>query len=145
MAEPGKTRLKRDDLRMNYHRALGFWFAHDLIGKPLHTFADHALTCGHWLAEIGMVLAGIGMGINTGPLMGVGVAAVEAARSGTASSLINVARMVGATLGVAVLGALYALLGGGPTGFTAALAIGGSVQLIGAATAWATVPETALR
>jgi EmrB/QacA subfamily drug resistance transporter len=97
-----------------------------------------------WLAEIGMVLAGIGMGINTGPLMGVGVAAVEAARSGTASSLINVARMAGATMGVAMLGALYALLGGGPTGFTVALAIGGLVQLTGAAVAWATVPETAL-
>jgi EmrB/QacA subfamily drug resistance transporter len=98
-----------------------------------------------WLAEICMVLAGIGMGINTGPLMGVAVAAAPPARAGTASSLINVARMVGATLGVAMLGALYALLGGGPTGFTAALAIGGLVQLIGAATAWASVPETALR
>ena len=98
-----------------------------------------------WLAEMGMVLAGIGMGINTGPLRGVGVAAAPAARSGTASSLINVARMVGATLGVAMLGALYALLGGGATGFTAALAVGGLVQLMGAATAWATVPETALR
>jgi len=97
-----------------------------------------------WLAELGLVLTGIGMGINTGPLMGVGVAAVPAARSGTASSLINVARMVGATLGVAMLGALYVLLGGGPTGFTAALAIGGLVQLMGAATAWATVPDTAL-
>src|SRR5262249_39554954 len=97
-----------------------------------------------WLAEIGMVLTGAGMGINTGPLMGGAVAAVSATRSGTASSLINVARMVGATLGVAMLGALYALLGGGPTGFTAALAIGGAVQLMGAAAAWATVPDTAL-
>ncbi len=97
-----------------------------------------------WLALVGMVLAGIGMGINTGPLMGVGVAAAPAARSGTASSLINVARMVGATLGVAMLGALYALLGG-DTGFTAALLVGGLVQLMGAATAWATVPDTALR
>jgi MFS transporter, DHA2 family, methylenomycin A resistance protein len=98
-----------------------------------------------WLAEIGMVLTGIGMGINTGPLMGVGVAAVPAARAGTASSLINVARMVGATLGVAMLGALYALLGGGATGFTAALASGALVQLSGAAVAWFTVPDTALR
>jgi len=98
-----------------------------------------------WLAEMGMVLAGIGMGINTGPLMGVGVAAVPPARSGTAASLVNVARMVGATLGVAMLGALYALLGGGATGFTAALVVGGLVQLVGAATAWATVPDTALR
>jgi EmrB/QacA subfamily drug resistance transporter len=98
-----------------------------------------------WLAEVGMVLAAIGMGINTGPLMGVSVATVPAARSGTASSLINVARMVGATLGVAMLGTLYALLGGGATGFTAALTVGGLVQLMGAAAAWTTVPEAALR
>jgi DHA2 family methylenomycin A resistance protein-like MFS transporter len=116
-----------------------------LIGLGLLVVALTTSARPIWLAEIGMVLTGIGMGTNTGPLMGVGVAAVPAARSGTASSLINVARMVGATLGVAMLGALYALLGGGSTGFTAALAIGGVVQLMGAATAWATVPETALR
>jgi len=44
-----------------------------------------------------------------------------------------------------MLGALYALLGGGATGFTAVLVVGGLVQLVGAATAWATVPDTALR
>src|SRR5262249_3141515 len=53
------------------------------------------------LAQTGLVLAGIGMGLNTGPLMSVAVDAVSAARSGTASALINVARMAGATLGVA--------------------------------------------
>jgi MFS family permease len=116
-----------------------------LIGLGLLVVALTTNARPVWFAEIGMVLTGIGMGTNTGPLMGVGVAAVPAPRSGTASSLINVARMVGATLGVAMLGALYALLGGGSTGFTAALAIGGVVQLMGAAAAWATVPETALR
>jgi MFS transporter, DHA2 family, methylenomycin A resistance protein len=116
-----------------------------LIGLGLLVVALTTNARPVWFAEIGMVLTGIGMGTNTGPLMGVGVAAVPAARSGTASSLINVARMVGATLGVAMLGALYALLGGDSTGFTAALAIGGVVQLMGAAAAWATVPETALR
>src|SRR5262252_10626922 len=35
--------LKRDDFRMNRHRALRFLFGHDLFGKPLHTFPDHAL------------------------------------------------------------------------------------------------------
>lgn len=98
-----------------------------------------------WLAEIGLVMAGFGMGINTGPLMGVAVSAVPAARSGTASALINVARMVGATLGVAMLGALYAVLQGGARGLSAALLIGGLVQIIGATIAWATVPKTALR
>jgi len=61
------------------------------------------------LAETGLVVTGIGMGLNTGPLFGVAVAAVPAARSGNAASLINVARMIGATLGVAVLGSAFAL------------------------------------
>ena len=34
-------------------------------------------------------------------------------RGGTASSLINVARMAGATLGAAVLGVAFTLFGGG--------------------------------
>ena len=56
-------------------------------------------------AEIGLTLTGAGMGLATGPLMGEAVGAVPPARSGTASALVNVARMVGATVGVAALGA----------------------------------------
>ena len=91
------------------------------------------------LAEAGLVLAGIGMGLNTGPLFSVAVGAVTAARSGTASALINVARMAGATLGVALLGAVFALLHGGPEGLRAAMLAGGAVQLCGAAVAWAAI------
>lgn len=116
-----------------------------LIGLGLMIVALTAAGRPIWLAEVGLVLAGLGMGMNTGPLMGVAVAAVPATRSGTASALINVARMVGATLGVAALGALYAVLHGGAAGLSTALLIGGSVQIIGAAVAWATIPETALR
>jgi MFS transporter, DHA2 family, methylenomycin A resistance protein len=90
-------------------------------------------------AAVGLGLTGVGMGINTGPLMSVAVDAVGPNRAGTASSLINVARMAGATLGVAVLGAAFALLGGGEAGFRAAMLIGGLVQLCGALTAWATI------
>lgn len=84
-----------------------------------------------WLAEIGLVLAGIGMGLATGPLYGEAVAAVPSERSGSASSLINVARMIGATLGVAVLGAAFAI-----GGLRAAMLAGGVVQIAGAAAAW---------
>jgi MFS transporter, DHA2 family, methylenomycin A resistance protein len=86
------------------------------------------------VAECGFLLSGIGMGLNTGPLLSIAVGAVPPARSGTASSLINVARMTGATLGVAVLGTVY-----GAVGLTAAMLAGGLVQLWGAAVAWATV------
>ncbi len=88
------------------------------------------------LAEVGLVLAGLGMGLNTGPLFGVAVAAVPAARSGGAASLINVARMAGATLGVAVLGAAFAAAGAAASGLRAAMLAGGLVQLAGAWAAW---------
>jgi MFS transporter, DHA2 family, methylenomycin A resistance protein len=93
------------------------------------------------LDEIGLVLAGIGMGIATGPLMAAAVGAVPPARSGTASALINVARMAGATIGVAVVGAIYALAGGGTNGLRLAMLLGGSTQIACAAIAWLSMRE----
>jgi MFS transporter, DHA2 family, methylenomycin A resistance protein len=89
-------------------------------------------------AEVGLALTGLGMGLATGPLMGAAVGAVPAARSGTAASLINVARMAGATLGVAVLGAVFAMAGGGPGGLTVAMLLGGALQIAASASAWMT-------
>ncbi|HTK12310.1 MAG TPA: MFS transporter [Xanthobacteraceae bacterium] len=95
-------------------------------------------------AEIGLALTGLGMGLATGPLMDAAVGAVSAARSGTAAALINTARMIGATIGVAVLGALYSITGGGTEGLRAAMLVGGVVQLACATTAWfATAAKTA--
>jgi DHA2 family methylenomycin A resistance protein-like MFS transporter len=73
----------------------------------------------------------------TGPLMGLAVGAVASARSGTAAALINVARMVGATIGVATLGALFAIAGGGSAGLRLAMLLGALVQLSSAAALWA--------
>ncbi|MGP8444935.1 MFS transporter [Burkholderia vietnamiensis] len=84
-------------------------------------------------AEIGLALTGLGMGIATGPLMTVAVGAVDAARSGTASALVNVARMTGPTLGIAVLGTLFAVAHGGIAGLRVAMLVGAAVQLAGAA------------
>lgn len=87
-------------------------------------------------AEIGLALTGLGMGFATGPLMEAAVGAVAAARSGTAAALINVARMVGATIGVAVLGAVFAFSGGGEEGLRFAMLIGGIAQLTAGTVAW---------
>ena len=89
-------------------------------------------------AELGLMLTGLGMGLATGPLMGEAVGAVDAARSGTAASLINVARIAGATLGVAVLGAVYAAAHGGPGGLRLAMFCGAAMQIGCAAFAWRT-------
>lgn len=87
-------------------------------------------------AMAGLALTGLGMGLATGPLMDCAVSAVPAIRAGTASALVNVARMVGATLGVALSGSLYALAGGGMDGLRLAMLAGGTVQLAAAAAAW---------
>lgn len=81
------------------------------------------------LVEAGLALTGLGMGLATGPLMAVAIAAVAAKRSGTASALINVARMAGATLGVAMLGAVYAWAGQGVAGLRLALLLAAALQL----------------
>jgi hypothetical protein len=107
-----------------------------LIGVGLFIIACSVAGEPLWLAEAGLVLAGLGMGLNTAPLFGVAVAAVPAARSGSAASLINVARMIGATLGVAILGTAFAVVGGGGEGLRAAMLLGGAVQIAGAAVAW---------
>lgn len=92
-----------------------------------------------WLAQLGLLCTATGMGLNTGPLHGIAVGSVAQARSGTASAMINVARMTGATLGVALLGAVFALLHGGAAGLHVALLIGGLVQLTGAMVAFARI------
>ncbi|EMV7021059.1 MFS transporter, partial [Burkholderia multivorans] len=52
--------------------------------------------------------------------------------------LMNVMRMIGAVLGVAVLGALYDTFGGGAAALRIAMVAGSIVQLSCAALAWRT-------
>lgn len=73
------------------------------------------------------MLTGLGMGLNTAPLFGVAVGTVPPERSGVAAALINVARMIGASLGVAILGSVFAL-----AGLSAAMLVGSAMQLAAA-------------
>ncbi len=89
---------------------------------------------GHFVAvEAALIVIGIGLGLNTGPVNAVAVASVSVARSGTASGLLNTARMVGATLGIAVLGAIYAVHAGddGVAGMLSGLRLAFLVGAIG--------------
>jgi MFS transporter, DHA2 family, methylenomycin A resistance protein len=100
--------------------------------------------------EFDLAIIGIGLGLNTGPVNSVAVASVSRARSGTASGLLNTARMVGATLGVALLGAIsagHATQGTAAafvSGLHAAFRIGGAGELLGALIAYAFVRGDAL-
>jgi MFS transporter, DHA2 family, methylenomycin A resistance protein len=103
------------------------------------------------LIESALLVIGCGLGLNTAPVNAVAVASVPAARSGTASGLVNTARMTGATLGVAVLGALFAMFTGSGDGghLAAGLApayIGGGIgEMAGAIAAFLFIRHDSLR
>ncbi len=95
------------------------------------------------MVESDFLVLGLGLGLNTGPVMSVAMAHASASRSGAGSGVINTARMIGATLGVAVLGALFASEAGQRVGdaahfmagFRAALWTGAGALFLGAAVA----------
>ena len=105
------------------------------------------------LVEIALLVVGVGLGLNTAPVNGVAVAALPPARSGTASGLLNTTRMVGATLGVAILGALFAAHAGPQAasgaeflaGMRVALCGGGAAELIGAVVAVTLIRKDSLK
>jgi DHA2 family methylenomycin A resistance protein-like MFS transporter len=98
------------------------------------------------LVLIGMALfvVGVGLGLNTAPVNGVAVAALPPARSGTASGVLNTARMIGATLGVAILASIFAAYAGQEatmgegflSGVRAALTGSAAAELLGAVIAF---------
>jgi hypothetical protein len=92
------------------------------------------------LIELALFVVGIGLGLNTAPVNGVSVAAVPPARSGTASGVLNTSRIVGATMGVAILGSVFAAYAGQQAnmgagfmpGLRAAMVAAGMAELLGA-------------
>jgi MFS transporter, DHA2 family, methylenomycin A resistance protein len=94
---------------------------------------------GPWLVPGALAIVGVGLGLNTAPVNSVAVANVARERGGTASGLVNTARMVGATLGIAILGAIFAHFAGQSgaaegllEGLRPALALGAAAEFSGA-------------
>ena len=79
------------------------------------------------ILEVGFVLTGAGLAFNTGPAVGLAMSAMPLARAGLASAVVNLARLVGITVGVAALGTVMAL-----QGVRTALVAGGVVELLAA-------------
>lgn len=119
-----------------------------LMGFGLLMLALIPLNDSLALIETALLAIGCGLGLNAGPMNAVAVANVPTTRSGTASGLVNTARMVGATLGVAVLGAVFAMhvtQDAGTQGLAPAYLGGGIGELIGAAVAFAFIRRDSLR
>jgi EmrB/QacA subfamily drug resistance transporter len=88
-----------------------------------------------WKILPGLLLGGIGMGSTMTPITAAAMSAVSADKAGVGSAVLNSARQVGGSLGIAVMGAI---VGGGSTylvGFHDALRVGSILCLAGAAVA----------
>ena len=121
-----------------------------MMGGGLFLLALIAVWDSLFLIEPALLIIGCGLGLNTASVNAVAVANAPSARSGTASGLLNTARMVGATLGVAVLGAVFAVFAGTGesahivTGMVPALIGGGIVEMIGAGAAFVIIRHDSL-
>ena len=109
-----------------------------LMAAGLLLYAGVGPDADMWLLELALLLAGAGLALNTGPAVGLAMSAIPVQRAGLASGVVNLARLVGITVGVAVLGSAMAAIGG-DAGVRIAMVLGGAVQLVGAAVAlrWA--------
>ena len=65
-----------------------------------------------WAVSLLMVPIGVGGSFTVPPLTGLLLDAVPASRAGTASGVLNTARHVGGSIGVAVTGAVIASMAG---------------------------------
>jgi len=66
---------------------------------------------GYGLLLPGFVLMGVGMGLVMSPMSTAAMNAVDRTKAGAASGVLAMSRMVGATFGVAVMGALVTTIG----------------------------------
>jgi hypothetical protein len=78
------------------------------MGLGLLALSTIERNTGLVVIELAFLAIGVGLGLNTGPLLSVAISAAPKAHAGAAAGVINTARMIGATLGVAVLGSLFA-------------------------------------
>jgi EmrB/QacA subfamily drug resistance transporter len=88
-----------------------------------------------WALLPGLLLGGIGMGMTMTPVTAAAMSAVSVDKAGVGSAVLNSARQVGGSLGIAVMGAIVAASSDYLTGFHDALRVGAILCLAGAAVA----------
>jgi MFS family permease len=88
-----------------------------------------------WAILPGLLLGGVGMGMTMTPVTAAAMSAVAVDKAGVGSAVLNSARQVGGSLGIAVMGAIVASSSGYLTGFHDALRVGALLCLAGAAVA----------
>jgi predicted MFS family arabinose efflux permease len=88
-----------------------------------------------WNVLPGLILGGFGMGMTMTPVTAAAMSAVAIDKAGVGSAVLNSARQVGGSLGIAVMGAIVAASSDYLTGFHDALRLGSALCLAGAVVA----------
>jgi predicted MFS family arabinose efflux permease len=100
-----------------------------------HLGADESF----WALLPGLLLGGVGMGMTMTPVTAAAMSAVAVDKAGVGSAVLNSARQVGGSLGIAVMGSIVASSSSYLTGFHDALRVGALLCLTGAIVAVAAI------
>jgi EmrB/QacA subfamily drug resistance transporter len=82
-----------------------------IVGAALLIQSQLTINTGYGLLLPGFILMGLGIGLVMSPMSTAAMNAVDRTKSGAASGVISMSRMVGGTVGLAVMGALVTTIG----------------------------------
>jgi EmrB/QacA subfamily drug resistance transporter len=106
-----------------------------LLAAMLFYFTQLGLHESFWALLPGFLLGGVGMGMTMTPTTAAAMSAVAVDKAGVGSAVLNSARQVGGSLGIAVMGSIVASSSGYLVGFHDALRVGSLLCLVGAVVA----------
>jgi EmrB/QacA subfamily drug resistance transporter len=110
-------------------------FGMTMLAVMLFYYTELGAHESFWKILPGLLIGGVGMGSTMTPLTAAAMSAVAVDKAGVGSAVLNSARQVGGSLGIAVMGSIVASSSGYLTGFHDALRIGSFLCLAGAAVA----------
>jgi EmrB/QacA subfamily drug resistance transporter len=110
-----------------------------LLAAMLFYYTTLGANESFWALLPGLLLGGFGMGLTMTPVTAAAMSAVSVDKAGVGSAVLNSARQVGGSLGIAVMGAIVAASSDYLTGFHDALRVGSFLCLAGAVVAVAAI------
>jgi EmrB/QacA subfamily drug resistance transporter len=106
-----------------------------LLAVMLFYYSTLGANESFWALLPGLLLGGLGMGLTMTPVTAAAMSAVSVDKAGVGSAVLNSARQVGGSLGIAIMGSIVAGAANYLTGFHDALRMGSALCLVGAVVA----------
>jgi MFS family permease len=117
-----------------------------LIAVQLVYFSQLGLDATFWTLLPAFLVGGVGMALTMTPSAAAATRSVSVDKAGVGSAVLNAARQVGGSIGIAVMGAIVAHEAGGDrtpeafvAGFENALLVAAAIAAVGAVVAFALV------